>query len=214
MSRKIVSLNLDNLGDLPSPCRSCVLWELGPRPAEPAGKADWVRAVLLEWGSCGQVAYVDGQAAGFVLYAPAEYVDGPSVVATSSTSDDAVLLMTARVLPEYAGAGLGSVLVQSMVKDLMRRRKVKAIEAFGDAQGLELRCLVPAGFLTAVGFKTVQPHPRFPRLRLDLRNVVTWRTDVELALERWLGAIRPSVVRPEPSGGPVGVSPRAEPHRD
>jgi hypothetical protein len=66
--------------------------------------------------------------------------------------------------------------------------------------------VMPAGFLTAVGFKTVHPHPRFPRLRLDLRTVLSWRGDVEVALERWLGAIRSA----DKSPAPVGVRPRVE----
>jgi hypothetical protein len=40
-----------------------------------------------------------------------------------------------------------------------------------------------------VGFKTIRAHTRYPRLRLDLRSAVSWREDVEVALERLLGAI-------------------------
>ena len=57
---------------------------------------------------------------------------------------------------------------------------------------------VPADFLLAVGFKTVRPHHRFPRLRLDLRNALSWREDVEVALERLLGSMTP-----EPAFRPV-----------
>ncbi|MGW2630243.1 GNAT family N-acetyltransferase, partial [Streptomyces chattanoogensis] len=41
-----------------------------------------------------------------------------------------------------------------------------------------------------VGFKTVRPHPRFPRLRLELRATISWKEDVELALDRLLGAVQ------------------------
>ena len=61
--------------------------------------------------------------------------------------------------------------------------------------------MVPAQFLTAVGFKTVQPHPRYPLLRMELRSVLRWRGDVEVALER--------LARRHPAGeerGPVGAS--------
>ncbi|HEY7043457.1 MAG TPA: GNAT family N-acetyltransferase, partial [Nocardioidaceae bacterium] len=158
------------------------------------------------WGSCGQLLYVDGQPAGFAMYAPPEYVAMTSPVGGSTVSDDAVLLMTARILPEYGASGLGRVLIQAVVKDLMGRRGVRAIEAFADAQGHEHTCVIPAEFLTAVGFKTVHPHPRYPRLRLDLRSVLSWRGEVEVALERWLGAIRP-----EKKQRPAGVSPRMNP---
>jgi hypothetical protein len=38
-----------------------------------------------------------------------------------------------------------------------------------------------------VGFKTVRPHPLFPRLRMELKSTVSWRYDVEYALERIFG---------------------------
>ena len=121
------------------------------------------------------------------------------------------LVMTARVLPEFTEAGLARMMVQSVAADLSRRG-VRAIEAFGrvepgaeadaSAAGQAARrpaaCLVPADFLLAVGFKTVRPHHRFPRLRLDLRTAVSWRADVEVALERLLGSMSP-----EPSLRPV-----------
>lgn len=44
--------------------------------------------------------------------------------------------------------------------------------------------------LLAVGFKTVRPHPLYPRLRLELRSTLSWKEDVELALDRLLGAAR------------------------
>ena len=69
MTRRIAHLTLDNLDDLPERCRGCVFWELDPvlrRRAESAGegaheKEAWVSRTLLEWGSCGRVAYVDGE---------------------------------------------------------------------------------------------------------------------------------------------------------
>ena len=49
--------------------------------------------------------------------------------------------------------------------------------------------MVPADFLRSVGFKTVRPHPRWPRLRMELRSAMTWKEDVEAALEQLLGTI-------------------------
>lgn len=203
MSRRVVPLTLDNVGDLLEPCRDCVFWETGQHRADRAAKEDWLSAVLLEWGSCGRVLYVDGRAAGFATYAPAKYAVGAARLAASGVSSDAVLLMTVRVAAEHGAAGLGRVLVQGVVKDLMGRRGVRAVEAFGDLQARELGCTLPVGFLTSVGFKTVHQHPRYPRLRLDLRSVLTWATDVEGALERWLDALRP-----DRAASPVQTFPR------
>jgi hypothetical protein len=207
MARRIVSLTLDNVDALPAPCRSCVFWEQGVRVPDASGKDDWLASVLLEWGSCGRLVYVDGELAGYALYAPAQYVVGTPGLRIATKSEDAVSLLTGRIAPEFAAAGLGRVLVQAVVKDVMGRRGIRAIEAYGDTHGEDGGCVLPAAFLTAVGFKTVQPHPRYPLLRLELRSVATWRGELEAALERWLGAIRP-----DKSAGPVGVSPRTEPN--
>jgi hypothetical protein len=98
--------------------------------------------------------------------------------------------MTASILDEFTGGGLGRMLVQGVAKDLTRRG-VKAIEAFGDRRREDGSCVLPADYLLAVGFKTVRPHHHFPRLRLELKSTVSWREDVEVALERLLGSMTP-----------------------
>lgn len=212
MSRRLVGLTLDNLSDLPEKCRSCVFWELDPvagARARDDGGADlekeaWVSDTLLEWGSCGQLMYVDDVPAGYVLYAPAAYVPRSIAFPTSPVSPDAVLLMTGRIRPEFAGGGLGRILIQGVARDVVRRG-IRAIEAFGrigaaaadaDAEGDSSvhGCVLPAEYLLAVGFKTVRAHPRTPRLRLDARTTASWREDMEAALERLLGSMHAPVL--------------------
>jgi len=198
VSRRLASITLDNLDDVPPKCRRCVFWELDPlnhaRAVETGDSAlekeSWISSVLLEWGSCGKIIYVDGIPAGFMLYAPPQYVPRSVAFPTSPVSADAVLLMTAHVLGDFAGGGLGRMLVQGMAKDLTRRG-VKAIEAFGDLRWQGISCVVPADYLLAVGFKTVRPHAHYPRLRLELKTALSWREDVEVALERLLGSMSP-----------------------
>jgi len=214
--RKIARLTLDNLDDLPSVCRSCVFWELDPVRRERAlaagetacEKEAWVSRVLLEWGSCGRILYVDDEPAGYALYAPPAYVPGAAAFPTAPVSEDAVLLATVMVRPEHAGGGLGRVLVQAVVKDVLSRGDIRALEAFGDhrAVGLdEHACVVPVEFLLRVGFKTHRAHPRYPRLRMDMRSVLTWREEVEQALEKLLGVVRPRPVAPAPAAERAGV---------
>jgi hypothetical protein len=198
MSRRAVNITLDNLDDLPGRCRKCVFWHLDPVGLERAidagdtefEKESWVSATLLEWGSCGKVVYVDGVPAGYVMYAPPAYVPRSLAFPTSPVSADAVLLMSAHIVPEFAGGGLGRMLVQGVAKELVRRG-VRAIEAFGDLAWQEPACVLPADYLLAVGFKTVRPHSRWPRLRLELKTTASWREDVEVALERLLGSMTP-----------------------
>ncbi len=216
MARRIARLTLDTLADLPASVRGCTVWELDPverARAEAAGEAEaekeaWLSRVLLEWGSCGRVLYVDDVAAGFVLYAPPVYLPGSASFPTAPVSEDAVQLATAAVFEPYAGAGLGRVLMQEMVKDLLKRGDLRAVEAIG-RYGLDRSPggsggLLPAEFLQRTGFKTHRPHPRHPRMRLEMRSVLTWRAEIESALERLLGAVRPG--RPAPAaqrGGPL-----------
>jgi len=196
--RRLASITLDNLDDLPSRCRRCVFWELdavSQARAIEAGdsaleKESWVSNVLLQWGSCGKIVYVDGVAVGFMLYAPPQYVPRSLAFATSPVSSDAVLLMTAHVTAEFSDGGLGRMLVQGLVKDLTRRG-IRAVEAFGDLKPDGLGCVTPADYLLAVGFKTIRPHIRYPRLRLEVKTALSWREDVEVALERLLGSMTP-----------------------
>jgi hypothetical protein len=205
VTRRLVNITLDNLDELPVRCRSCVYWELDPVAAERAAKAGdpglekeaWVSATLLEWGSCGKLVQVDGVTAGYVMFSPPVYVPRSVAFPTSPVSGDAILLTTGHILPEFSGQGLGRMLIQSVAKDVIRRG-VKAIEAFGDARWDGPGCVVPADYLLAVGFKTVRPHHRFPRLRLEVKSTLSWREDVEVALERLLGSMTP-----EPAFRPV-----------
>ncbi|MGZ4426981.1 MAG: GNAT family N-acetyltransferase [Nocardioidaceae bacterium] len=209
MARRLARLTLDNLSDLPVACQSCVFWELDPvrrERAVTAGEARsekeaWVSRVLLEWGSCGRILYVDGDPAGYVLYAPPFYLPGADAFPTAPVSEDAVLLATLMVYPQYAGGGLGRTLMQSVAKDLIKRGGIRAVEAFGDTRGGSSSdgyggCLVPADYLLRVGFKTHRAHARHPRMRLELKSAVTWREEVESALEKLVGVVRP---RPAPA---------------
>jgi hypothetical protein len=194
MSRRIVPLTLDNLAELPQPCRSCLFWELGPIadpkeiPKDEAllEKEAWLSATLLEWGSCGKIAYVAGVPAGYVLFAPPGFVPRSASFPTSPVSGDAVLLMVAKVVPEWSSSGLGRMLAQAVAAELVPRG-VKAIEAFGSTGDGSKGCLLPADYLRSVGFKTVRPHPKYPRLRMELKSTVSWRYDVEYALEKIFG---------------------------
>jgi len=218
MARRVARLTLDTLADLPESVRTCLFWELDPvrrQRVEDAGAAEsekeaWLSRVLLEWGSCGRVVYVDDEAAAFVVYAPPGYFPGSASLATAPVTDDAVQLATAQVFEEHLGAGLGRVLMQVMVKDLLNRGGVRAVECFGTTAPQEDACLLPVAFLQRVGFKTHRPHPRQPRMRLETKSVLTWREEMESALGRLLGVVRPGrapIPTPLHTDGPPNASP-------
>lgn len=213
MARRIsgsTDLTLDALARLPADARACVYWELDPAAGAratwaghgPLEKEAWLSDTLLEWGTCGQLIWADGDIAGFALYAPPAYVPRAGGFPTSPAGPDAVTLMALAVVPRHRGRGFGRMLVQGVARDLVRRAasggadSARAIETFGTARGRvrpgEHVCVLPAGFLTALGFATVRTHPTYPRLRLDLRTTAGWRADVGHAWHR----LRSTVVPP------------------
>jgi GNAT superfamily N-acetyltransferase len=215
MARRLERLTPDTLTDLPREVRSDLTWECEPAtalrlsPAEAEErKRDWLSGVLLEWGSCGRVAYRDDQPAGLIVYAPPAYLPGTWSYPTAPVSEDAVQLATVLVLDGHRGGGLGRTLVQVMARDLLRRGGVRAVEAVGSTDLAEAGSTcgpVPAAFLQCVGFTTMRNHPRHPRLRLDLRSLVTWREELGSAWERLRGVVRP-VGRPVPAPREAGGS--------
>ena len=77
------------------------------------------------------------------------------------------------------------MLVQAVAKDLVKRGGIRAVEAFGDARAgaasgaRPRRCVLPADYLLAVGFKTVPAAPALPADASGPALGVTWREDVE-----------------------------------
>jgi len=149
VSTSVTALTLDGLDKLPTHSRRCVFWELDPAVAftskeftDPVfEKEAWLSTVLLQWGSCGQIAAVDGNPAGCAIYSPPGSVPRAGLFPTSPVSADAVLLTTLSLerstlegTSDYDGGidedGLGDRLVQAVVADLIRRG-VRALEAFG-----------------------------------------------------------------------------------
>jgi hypothetical protein len=138
VSTSVTALTLGGLDKLPAHARRCVFWEIDPAVAEDSRefsdpvfeKEAWLSTVMLEWGSCGQVALVNDQPAGCALYSPPSVVPRAGLFPTSPVSPDAVLLTTLRAELPYQDTDVSHRLVQAVVSDLMRRG-VRAIEAFG-----------------------------------------------------------------------------------
>ncbi|MDF2825527.1 MAG: acetyltransferase, partial [Mycobacterium sp.] len=87
VSARISPLRLEAFEQLPKHARQCVFWEVDPETVEGEDhladpefeKEAWLSMVMLEWGSCGQVATrapadTDDDSElpclGYVLYAP------------------------------------------------------------------------------------------------------------------------------------------------
>jgi hypothetical protein len=140
-------LRLEAFEQLPKHARRCVFWELDPATLGTGGylpdpefeKEAWLSMVMLEWGSCGQVASktpADGSESddeepclGYVLYAPPRAVPRAQRFPTGPVSADAVLLTSMGIEPGQTD-GLTHSLISQVVSELVRRG-VRALEAFG-----------------------------------------------------------------------------------
>lgn len=223
MSTQITPLRLDAFELLPKSARRCVFWEVDPATlradehlSDPEfEKEAWLSMVMLEWGSCGQLATAAPRRAGsgetrclgYAFYAPPRAVPRARRFPTAPVSADAVLLTSLGAESGHEDDGLPQQLIARVVDDLVRRG-VRALEAFGrtaavpeasedrDAETATVleavgdcppgHCIIEAELLESAGFVVVAPHRHFPRLRLELDKGLGWKAEVEAALERLL----------------------------
>lgn len=205
MGRRIQELSLRTLEDLPLRCRECVFWELSPFDRAVAMEHDpefekeaWVSSVSLESGTCGKVAYSDGSPAGFALAGlPMNF---PRIdFFPARPSRDAYFLATLHVQQEFAGRGIGKVLIQAVLRDAKDQGK-RALECFADRQWSRPDCMIPADFCEAVGFKVRREHIRFPLMRIDVRSLAKVAETMEAAVEAFLESVRVPAEAPRPVG--------------
>jgi hypothetical protein len=201
MGIRLRPLDIEEFESLPRHVRGCVFWEVDPSAGVRTSEFDkeaWTSGLLLEWGTCAQLAQAGpnvvrsgGEGAsrrtvGTAFYAPPLRVPRAAHFPTSPVSADAVLLMSMRVEPGFDEAP--PLLLDGVVADLVQRG-VRALEAFG-VRGTESdsdicrECMIDAEFLEDSGFDLIAPHHRFPRYRLVLDEGLGWKSAVEGALER------------------------------
>lgn len=146
MSARIAPLRLEGFEQLPKHARRCVFWEVDPATlgdqvhlADPEfEKEAWLSMVMLEWGSCGQIAtpvaaeHSDAEppCIGYVLYAPPRAVPRAQRFPTAPVSADAVLLTSMGIEPGQGADDLPHQLIVGVIDELVRRG-VRALEAFG-----------------------------------------------------------------------------------
>jgi hypothetical protein len=161
VSARITPLRLEAFEQLPKHARRCVFWEVDPSTlgtedhlSDPEfEKEAWLSMVMLEWGSCGQIASgapagsrtdaTDDDASddkpclGYAFYAPPGVVPRARLFPSGPVSADAVLLTSlgvegaqARSGDDLSAGGLSQGLIVAVVADLVRRG-VRALEAFG-----------------------------------------------------------------------------------
>jgi hypothetical protein len=157
VAARITPLRLEAFEQLPKHARRCVYWEVDPSTlraddhlSDPEfEKEAWLSMVMLEWGSCGQMAVLcpdveatagddeiaamaveDNPCLGYAFYAPPGAVPRARLFPTGPVSADAVLLTSLGVESGQDADRMSRHLIASVVGDLVRRG-VRALEAFG-----------------------------------------------------------------------------------
>lgn len=155
VSTRISPLRLEAFEQLPKHARRCVFWEVDPSTlggdnhlADPEfEKEAWLSMVMLEWGSCAQLAlrgpaepgeqasetadpFLSEACVGYVFYAPPGAVPRARKFPTGPVSADAVLLTSIGLESADDDDHVSRGLISAVVADLVRRG-VRALEAFG-----------------------------------------------------------------------------------
>ena len=219
-TRELLPLTPDRVGDLVGSCAPCTFWQTVPHNGhrQPTDAlellADWVEQVTADWGPPGRVAYLDGHAVGHVIVAPARYVPRLAAFPTSPSDPATLMLVTAATVDprssvdgvvRVGGKALRKTLVQAAAKEALNHR-VRSLEVVA-ARPLAVHrhaCVLEAHLLEEAGFRVERDHPTYPRLRIDLRTLVTIRDEAAEAVRRALAKV--PGVRPVPETHPNGSS--------
>lgn len=184
MSR-LREMHIEQLDSVPTPCRECMFWQNDTAgraglAGDPAEKDAWWRSVELEWGAPGKAVWLDGEMAGFAMYAPAEFVRRSRTIGPPP-SEGALVLMTLWVSPVHRGEGLARALVQATVREAVVHG-ADAVEAYGvpepTASGADPvamgACVVGAHALMALGFRLHRVDVEHPLYRIDTERTARW----------------------------------------
>ena len=142
MKVDIQQADTENFKDLPNfrlfpySCKYCAFWEdedfseKTRRDCAEETKRRWFLDMMARFGSCGLIAYVDGEPIGFAQYAPTEYFPSVTKYDDVIPSRDAVFLACLYIADrQLRKKGIGTRMFEKLSSDL-RIRGCGAIEAF------------------------------------------------------------------------------------
>jgi len=191
MARRFKPLSAELTRTLPPGCAGCVFWE-SPEPlplvcgakCDPAFADGWVQRVRSEWGDCGRAVVEDGETLGFIKYAPPGFLPQARIMRAGPPDDRDVLIACMHISPEARCKGLGKVLMQAALRDLVQRGE-KGVQVYATTRQDEFETSPVMGmaFLARMGFTVSKPDPLMPLMRLDLRSLVAWTDNLEAVLE-------------------------------
>lgn len=169
---KIESVNENNFGGIPNPCRQCLYWQTSDsfdekmlKPEMAQKKWEWFNKVTKEFGSCIKIAYFNDVPMGFIKYAPAKFFPRVKEYASGPPSEDAVFIACLYITNKEArGKGLGTSMLENLLVEL-KERGFKAVETFARKSSGDN----PSGPLKLYlkhNFKIKNDNDDFPLVRL------------------------------------------------
>ena len=198
MNGRIRVLTLDDLDQLPSPCRGCVFWQTtggsrGGRPSDAAAQDAWWQAMQLDWGVPGRAVWQGDRMVGFALYAPAADLHRVRVLGPPA-SEDALVLATMWIDADHRGGGLGRHLLQVVTRDALAH-DLGAVEAYGTVWGGTQTqtggCMLGGTFLEHLGFRLHRADVETPLYRLQTARTARWAESMGTALGEVVAALSP-----------------------
>ncbi|MFP3985174.1 MAG: N-acetyltransferase family protein [Candidatus Bathyarchaeia archaeon] len=140
MQASIKDLTIQNIKDIPEPCRACLYWE---KPAfegkntktekKEHEKAAWFAKTLKEFGNCGKILYVDNMPVGYAQYSTCNRL--PKVQDYGAEKLDKAIEKVAFISclyiskENFRGKRLGVKLLNEVIDDL-KKRGFEAVETF------------------------------------------------------------------------------------
>lgn len=204
-TRRLRPLVAAHLADLPHTCRTCPMGNEVEFAHDPA----WARGAEDRWGLCGVAAEHDENVIGYLVVTPALTLPKAHPLTHWSRTPDSAVLVSLRVVDDWAGLGVGKQLVQSVAARLAGN--ASCLEAVGTSG--HATCVTPSiDWLDSVGFApegTTGVGPggdELQRMQLNFSTTLRWRPDIRGAWQAVSGWVtRPVVAPPEPSGSRVLV---------
>ena len=176
---EIADINQSDLEDIPEPCKGCVYWESPEafdkkkldRQQFEAQKKEWFEKTTQEFGTCGKIAYHEGEPIAYAQYAPTNQLVGISRHESRHVGkiEEGVIFLSCLhvVNKKLRDKGIGEKLLQTIIEDL-RRRGFKAIETIARRSG-PYNPSGPVLFYIKNGFHIKDnTNPEYPLMRLYL----------------------------------------------
>lgn len=138
LETKITNIVLENLNEIPKPCRNCIYWEF-PEDFNKIKnqeafkrKKEWFKKTLKVFGSCGKLVYVDHKPIAYSQYAPPKLLPQTENYGskTLDLKEKTVFISCLFVVsPQYRRRGIGTKLLREIISEL-KERGFKVIETF------------------------------------------------------------------------------------